>query len=147
VTVIDVSNETAIACDEEALRRLAEFVMPRLGLDPSCDLAVTLVDIDRMTDLHVEWMGEPGPTDVLSFPMDELRPGDGPPPIGTLGDIVLCPGHLPAQAHEAGRSLDEELQFLLVHGMLHLVGMDHQEPEEHAVMFARQDAILQEWWA
>lgn len=145
--VIAVSNESGIPCDEQGLRRLAGFLLGQLRLHPDCDLAISLVDVDRMTALHVEWMGEPGPTDVLSFPMDELRPEDVDPVLGVLGDIVLCPAYLPDQARAAGRTLDEELQFLVVHGMLHLIGMDHQEPEARAVMFARQDDLLTSWGA
>jgi probable rRNA maturation factor len=145
--MIAVSNESGIPCDEQGLQRLAGFLLGQLGLHPDCDVAISLVDADRMTDLHVEWMGEPGPTDVLSFPMDELRPEGAEQARGVLGDIVLCPAYLPDQALAAGRTLDEELQFLVVHGMLHLIGMDHQEPEAHAVMFARQDDLLTAWGA
>jgi probable rRNA maturation factor len=100
-----------------------------------------------MTDLHVEWMNEPGPTDVLSFPMDELRSaaeGEAPEQ-GVVGDIAMCPSFAAVQAAEKGRSLDEELQFLTTHGFLHLIGHDHQELEDEARMFALQDLVLSEW--
>ena len=100
-----------------------------------------------MTDLHVEWMDEPGPTDVLSFPMDELRsaePGEVAEQ-GVVGDIAMCPAFAAVQAIEHGRSLDAELQFLLTHGFLHLIGYDHGEPDELATMFDLQDAVFAEW--
>ena len=144
---ITVSNESDVACDVAALEALARHLLHRLRLHADCELGVTLVDVDRMSTLHEDWMGEPGPTDVLSFPIDELRsaePGDEPVP-GVLGDIVLCPSFARAQAEEAGRTLDEELQFLVTHGTLHLIGYDHADEAEYAVMFALQDDLLQQW--
>jgi len=97
-----------------------------------------------MSELHVQWMDEPGPTDVLSFPMDELRPGlDGEvTPAGLLGDVVLCPEVAVQQAREAGHSTMEELLLLTTHGILHLLGYDHEEPEEEKEMFALQRQLL-----
>ena len=89
-----------------------------------------------MTELHERWMDEPGPTDVLSFPMDELRPGrvdrddDGPTTPGLLGDVVLCPAVARRQAQVAGHSMQDELELLCTHGILHLLGFDHAEPDE-----------------
>ena len=146
---ITVVNESGITCDEGQLSGVAAFLLPRLGLHPSCILGITLVDPVRMEQLHVEWMDETGPTDVLSFPMDELRrpaPGEDAP-LGTLGDIVLCPDFVRAQAVERGRTLDEELVFLTTHGVLHLLGYDHATEEDYAAMFALQDELLAEWGA
>ena len=70
---VTVSNESGMECDTDALFRLACFLLDRLMLHPDCEIGITLVDRERMTVLHEEWMDEPGPTDVLSFPMDELR--------------------------------------------------------------------------
>lgn len=146
---IVVSNETDLACDTESLAELATFLFGRLRLHPDCELGITLVDGDRMTTLHEDWMHEPGPTDVLSFPIDELTsaPEGTEPQPGVLGDIVLCPGFVGPQAAAAGRTLDQELQFLVAHGTLHLIGHDHQEPEDYTAMFALQEALLQDWWA
>lgn len=146
-SLISVTNETDVACDTSALDRLAVFLLDRLRLHPDCELAITLINEERMTDLHVEWMDEPGPTDVLSFPMDELRSaaeGEAPEQ-GIVGDIAMCPSFAAIQAAEKGRSLDEELQFLMIHGFLHLIGHDHQEPVDEDQMFALQDLILAEW--
>ena len=96
-----------------------------------------------MTALHVTWMDLPGPTDVLSFPMDELSiPGEAEEAVpGILGDIAICPQVAQRQAIEAGYPLDEELGLLVTHGILHLLGMDHADEVERAEMFALQDAL------
>ena len=103
-----------------------------------------LVDEGAMERLHIEWMDEPGPTDVLSFPMDELRPGsdEEPTPPGLLGDIVLCPQVAEAQAVAARHSTADELILLTPHGLLHLLGFDHAEPEEEREMFGLQRELL-----
>lgn len=149
MTDISVENESGVACDLDSLRDLAAFVMTALRLHDDTEVAISLVDEPRMTELHLEWMDEPGPTDVLSFPMDELRvPGDDEEPDpGMLGDIVLCPSFAAVQAAERGRDLDGELQFLVVHGMLHLLGHDHATQEEYDRMFAMQDELLAAWLA
>ena len=97
-----------------------------------------------MEQLHVQWMDEPGPTDVLSFPMDELRPGtdDVSTPAGLLGDIVLCPQVAVGQAETAGHTTLDELLLLTTHGLLHLLRFDHAEPEEEKEMFAIQRDLL-----
>lgn len=147
MTSISVENESGVACDTEALQQVAQFVLQTLRLHDESELAITLVDVERMTELHIEFMDEPGPTDVLSFPMDELRipEPDAVAEPGILGDIVLCPEFARAQAVERGRTLDAELVFLVVHGMLHLVGFDHATQEEYDDMFSRQDELLARW--
>ena len=115
-----------------------------MRVHPQTDLSILLVDEEVMTDLHVRWMDEPGPTDVLSFPMDELRPGTDaePTPAGLLGDVVLCPSVAARQAKDAGHSTSEELLLLTTHGILHLLGFDHAEPEEEKEMFGLQRQLL-----
>lgn len=142
VDIID-SSGTDLA-DPEALIRQAHFLLDRLHLD--AELSIALVDEEEMTRLHVEWMDEPGPTDVLSFPMDGLAPGvPGAPASGVLGDVILCPVVALRQAEQAGHRVGDELALLLTHGVLHLLGYDHAEPEEHARMFALQDELLAAW--
>jgi len=147
VTQVTVLNESGVACDVDALTDLAAHLLASLRLHPECELGITLVDLDRMTTLHEDWMHEPGPTDVLSFPIDELRstPADVTPEPGVLGDIVLCPEFAASQAASSGRSLDEELQFLTTHGTLHLIGHDHATSAEYDEMFALQDTLLASW--
>jgi probable rRNA maturation factor len=141
---IEVNNESTIEVDEAALQRLATYALDAMHVSPEADLAILLVDEAAMEQLHVQWMDEPGPTDVLSFPMDELRPGteDQPSPAGLLGDVVLCPQVAQTQADVAGHSLKEELQLLTAHGMLHLLGFDHADPAEEREMFGIQRDIL-----
>jgi probable rRNA maturation factor len=100
-----------------------------------------------MSAYHQKFMGEPGPTDVLSFPMDELRAPepDDDPPLGLLGDIVLCPEVTAAQAADSNRTPEEEADYLLIHGLLHLLGHDHAEPAEKKVMFDLNDKIIAAW--
>jgi probable rRNA maturation factor len=141
---IEVNNESAVEVDEAALQRLAVYALDAMHVHPDAELAIVLVDEGAMEQLHVQWMDEPGPTDVLSFPMDELRPGteDEPTPAGLLGDIVLCPQVAIAQAETAGHSPLDEMLLLTAHGILHLLGFDHAEPHEEREMFAIQRDIL-----
>lgn len=141
---IEINNESAIAVDEVAIQRLVVFALDQLHVHPDAELAIVLVDEAAMEQLHVQWMDEPGPTDVLSFPMDELRPGseDAPTPAGLLGDIVLCPQVAIGQAETAGHPVIDELLLLTTHGLLHLLGFDHAEPDEEKVMFGIQRDIL-----
>jgi len=141
---IEINNESNIPVDEVALQRLVTYNLDQLHVHPDAELAIVLVDEGAMEQLHVQWMDEPGPTDVLSFPMDELRPGteDAPTPAGLLGDIVLCPQVAIAQAETAGHSTLEELFLLTTHGLLHLLGFDHAEPEEEKEMFGLQRDLL-----
>ena len=141
---IDVLNETDEAVDELELLGCARYVMDQMRVHPQADLCIKLVDEPAMAVLHEQWMDLPGPTDVMSFPMDELRPGrDGvEPEEGVLGDIVLCPSVAAKQASEAGHATEEELLLLTTHGILHLLGYDHAEPEEEREMFELQRQLL-----
>jgi len=146
---IDVNNESGWEMDEQAVLDAARYALQRLRIHPLSELSVIVVDADAMEQLHMQWMDLPGPTDVMSFPMDELRPGkdDEEPSQGLLGDIVLCPEVAKKQAEEAPtkHSMDEELQLLTVHGVLHLLGYDHADPEEEAEMFGLQNELLRDW--
>ena len=141
---VDVLNETETAIDELELVACVRYVMTRLRVHQDADVCVRLVDEAAMEVLHVQWMDLPGPTDVMSFPMDELRPGrsDVEPSEGMLGDIVLCPTVAARQAIEAGHAMEDELLLLTTHGMLHLLGFDHATPEEEAEMFELQRQLL-----
>jgi probable rRNA maturation factor len=144
---VELNNESGQPVDTEALVALATFALDRLRIHPLAELSIVLVDEETMSAYHERFMGEPGPTDVLSFPMDELRAptGEEEPPEGLLGDIVLCPQVTSRQAAEHGRTAEEEAEYLLVHGLLHLLGHDHAEPEEKKVMFDLKDAVLAAW--
>jgi probable rRNA maturation factor len=141
---IEINNESGVEVDEAAIQRLATFALDHLRVHPDAELAILFVDEAAMEQLHVQWMDEPGPTDVLSFPMDELRPGneDDITPAGLLGDLVICPQVAIAQAEEAGHTAIEEMTLLTAHGILHLLGFDHAEPDEEKEMFGIQRDIL-----
>ena len=141
---VEVLNETEYPADAIELVALSRYVMGELRVHPQADLCITLVDEPAMETLHVQWMDLPGPTDVMSFPMDELRPGrdDKEPDEGMLGDIVLCPSVAAKQAQDAGHATDEELLLLTTHGILHLLGFDHAEPDEEREMFELQRQLL-----
>jgi len=148
---IEVSNESGVDVSEEELISVARFVIRRMNVNPAAELSMVLLDLSAMADLHMRWMDLPGPTDVMSFPMDELEPGGRPdapePGPAMLGDIVLCPQFAAEQAATAGHSLGHELALLTVHGVLHLLGYDHGEPEEEKEMFSLQRQLLEEWVA
>ena len=139
---IELSNESGVTVDEAGLVSVAEYAMQHMGLNEDCDLAISIVDESRMSELHEEWMDIPGPTDVLSFPMDEMKPHDINP--GIVGDIVLCPQFAAAQAKNG---LESELALLTIHGVLHCLGYDHAESVEQKVMFELQESILAQWQA
>jgi len=141
---IEITNESGVDVDETVLLRLTEHNLAELHVSPDADIAILLVDEGAMEALHVQWMDEPGPTDVLSFPMDELRPGtqEEPTPAGLLGDIVLCPQVAETQAQAAKHSTLDELILLTTHGTLHLLGFDHAEPDEEREMFGLQRELI-----
>lgn len=145
---IEIDNRSGAICAEVELLDLAAFALKELFVDKRAELEISLVDEAEMTRLHEEWMDEAGPTDVLSFPMDELRPNelsenDEVPVV--LGDVVICPDVARKQGDTAGHGMEQELRILLVHGILHLLGFDHLEPEEEAEMFALQGKIVKDW--
>ena len=156
---IEIANESGVSVDEAALAGLARHVLDEMGVHPLAELSLLLVDEPAMTELHVRWMGEQGPTDVLAFPMDELRPpqpggahvepgGSEPSGIpGLLGDVVICPQVAAAQARRARHDVDDEIDLLCTHGILHLLGYDHGDAREHAAMFGLQDRLLASWRA
>src|SRR6478672_10102045 len=141
---IEVANESGVGINEIELVSVARYVLDRMRINPLAELSILLVDVDAMTELHVKWMDEPGPTDVMSFPMDELDTARRPDEA-LLGDVVLCPAVATAQAAQAGHSLDDELHLLTVHGCLHLLGYDHAEPAEEREMFRLQNELLDTW--
>ena len=154
---IELANESGVVVDEQALVAVARHVLSAMGVSPLAELSMLLVDVAHMSELHVQWMDEPGPTDVMAFPMDELdlrgskgasqAPDDQRDDVGplVLGDVVLCPEVAERQAVEAGHATDDELQLLCTHGVLHLLGFDHADPAEHAEMFGLQGDLLASW--
>jgi len=144
---IEVLNESGDALDVTGLSRLSRFVLDRMRVHPLAELCLKLVDEPTIAELNEKWMEKSGPTDVLAFPMDELRPGlvNEEPEEGVLGDLVLCVAVAERQAAEAGHPTQDEVELLTVHGILHLLGYDHAEPDEHKEMFDLQAKLLEEW--
>lgn len=140
---VEVINRSGVDCPEEDLLKLLVFAIADFGLNAECELNLLLVDEAEMTDLHVKWMDEPGPTDVLSFPMDEIRPQWKE--VAVLGDIVVCPEIARAQALTVGHSFEHELAILSVHGLLHILGFDHAVASEEKAMFALQESLVARW--
>ncbi|MBV9485845.1 MAG: rRNA maturation RNase YbeY [Frankiaceae bacterium] len=147
---IEIANESGVDVDVQRLERLARFVLDDLRVNPLVELSIRLVDVAAMTALHVQFMDEPGPTDVLAFPMDELHDRrddvdrtDAPPTL--LGDVVLCPQVAERQASKAGHTTAEELHLLCTHGILHLLGYDHGDEKEEQAMFGEQSRLLTGW--
>ena len=144
---VEVLNESGLDLDLAEFAKLARFTMGRMRVHPEAELCLRLVDEATITEYNQRWMGKEGPTDVLSFPMDELRPArDGEvEQEGILGDMLLCPQYATAQAPSFNRSPEDEMRLLTIHGILHLLGYDHAEPEEEREMFALQARLLAEW--
>ncbi|CAM3058741.1 Endoribonuclease YbeY [Arthrobacter ulcerisalmonis] len=141
---IEVNNESGVEVLEADLVALSRYIFEQLYIHPQAELSILLVDEPAMEKLHIELMDEPGSTDVLSVPMDEMTPGTPgrPTPQGMLGDIAICPQVAKVQAKNAGHSLQDEMLLLTTHGILHLLGYDHAEPEEKTEMFGLQRELL-----
>ncbi|EGD57041.1 rRNA maturation RNase YbeY [Gordonia neofelifaecis] len=148
---IELFNESGIDVPEQLIIEAARFAMRRMEVHPGAELSIQLIDSESMAELHMQWMDLPGPTDVMSFPMDELTPGGRPdaddPGPAMLGDIVLCPEFAGEQAKSQHHSFEHEIAVLTVHGVLHLLGFDHAEPEDEREMFGLQGQIITEWYS
>ncbi|QZY30272.1 rRNA maturation RNase YbeY [Nocardioides coralli] len=144
---IEIIDESGHGLDVRRLAGLSRFVMDQMRVHPQAELCIKAVDEPTIAQLNGQWMEKEGPTDVLAFPIDELRPGlvDAEPEEGVLGDLVLCPAVAERQGEQAGHGTEAEIELLTVHGILHLLGYDHAEPEEHREMFGLQDQLLAGW--
>ena len=138
--MIEIENRSGQLAPEADVKRLLEFSIKELGLHQECEITLAFINDTEMEALHLKWMDLPGTTDVMSFPMDELKPNDPEP--GILGDIVISPVVARAQAEKAGHSFLHEVKILTAHGLLHLLGYDHQEPEAEKIMFALQEDLV-----
>lgn len=143
--VVCADEQDDVEIDAARWAALAEAVLRAEGV--SGELTLTFVDPAEIATLNAEHMGVPGPTDVLSFPLDAATMNAGANVDGTpvlLGDVVVCPAIAVAAAPDHGGSVDDELALLVVHGVLHVLGHDHAEPGETAVMRERERALLSE---
>ncbi len=169
---IEIANESGYEVDADVIVAVARHTLGQMGVNSLAELSVLLVDSDYMAELNHRWMGKDGPTDVLAFPMDENTIDHGPAEATgaptLLGDIVLCPEVATAQALKYGSAdprmrkdedteivkpadgkyaVADELNMLTIHGVLHLLGYDHAEPEEEREMFSLQGKLLESWQA
>ena len=131
-------DSTGVVVDVERWRRLALDVL--VDCDAAGELTLSFVDRSDIAELNVEYMGVSGATDVLSFPMDD-EPVAGVPTL--LGDVVISPAVAGEQFADHAGTIDDELALLVVHGILHVLGHDHAEPDETAVMRARELELLE----
>ncbi len=158
VQVFGADEQTAVPVDVLRFVRLAELVLREERAPNDAELSVIFVDEQAITDLHERFLDEPGPTDVLAFPLDDdVAPGGRQPDEGgrgpgaqpdptdlptVLGDVVVCPTVAKRQAEERGLAVDDELALLVVHGVLHLLDYDHAEPAETERMRRRERELL-----
>jgi len=133
--------------DTTAFERLSAFVLEREEAPANSELSIALVELAEMIELNSNYRGKKGPTDVLSFPCDDPCSVLGPDEPVTLGDVVIAPEVAEAQAAEFGHTVEEELNLLLVHGVLHLLGYDHESDADAEVMQARERSLLLAWSA
>jgi probable rRNA maturation factor len=139
---IEITNRSGQLVPSDKCLSLLTYAYGKVELHPDCDLNLTFIDDKEMEELHIKWMDLPGSTDVLSFPMDMPENGDDPV---TLGDIVISPRFAEDQATKAGHSINHEIFILATHGLLHILGYDHEDIEDESVMFALQETIVSEW--
>lgn len=140
---VDVSNETVWTIEPKLFSDLGVWLLDQMRVSTQSDLTILFVDPEPIAEMHEHWMNLEGPTDVMSFPMDELRPGDGKTLMeGVLGDIVICPWVAAQQAAAAGHGVLQEMMLLTIHGILHLLGYDHVNPEQERQMFGLQRQLL-----
>jgi len=142
-----VSHREPEPLDLSAFERLAGFVLEREEAPDAIELSIAVVAIEEMSELNGRFRGKEGPTDVLSFGCDDPCAVVGPDEPVTLGDVVIAPEVAEAQAVEYGHTVEEELNLLLVHGVLHLLGYEHELDEDAAAMQARERVLLQAWAA
>jgi probable rRNA maturation factor len=141
---IELVNRSGALVPDKEITSLLNYGIEYMELNPECEISLSFVDVQEMEELHIKWMQEDGPTDVLSFPMDMPESkGD----VVTLGDIVISPAVAAQQAASAGHSVEDEMYILATHGLLHILGYDHADPDEKKVMFALQEKIVKEWAA
>mgnify|MGYP001172639178 FL=1 len=139
---IEVINTSGQLVPATEINSLLTFALLELELNLECEINVSFVEDDYMTELHIKWMDEPGTTDVLSFPMDMPEtPGEAV----TLGDIVISPVVAAEQAKAQGHSIEHEIYILVIHGLLHIIGYDHADKAEEKVMFDLQEKIVKDW--
>ena len=147
MTVLVSDEHPSSGVDPDHLRSLAEAVLSAEGFPAEAEVSITLVDDDEMASWNSRALGKSGPTDVLSFPVDTFRPGrvpvsvPGGPPL-LVGDVVIAPDYVRRQADQYGIGADDEIALMVAHGILHLLGYDHQDDADAELMEYREREIL-----
>lgn len=147
MTVLVSDEHPSSGVDPEHLRRVGEAVLSAEGFPSQAELSITLVEDHEMASWNSRALGKSGPTDVLSFPVEAFRPGDVPfsepdgPPV-LIGDIVIAPDYVRRQAGQYGVGVDDEMALMVAHGILHLLGYDHQDDADAELMEDRERDIL-----
>jgi probable rRNA maturation factor len=142
-----LADEQSDPLDLPALRHLAELVLEQEGYPESSELTLLLVDDSEMASYNQRFLDREGATDVLAFPVEELVPGAVPdvdpsgPPL-MIGDVIISPAYVRSQAEQMGISFDDEMALMVVHGVLHLIGYDHQDDDQAELMEGRERDIL-----
>lgn len=140
----DEQDEPLPALD---LRRLAEVVMEAEGLPSDSEVTILAVADEQMADYNQRFLSREGPTDVLAFPLEQLEPGQIPsrpvngPPLN-LGDVIIAPAYIHRQANDRQVAFADEMALMVTHGILHLLGYDHNEEEEAQAMEHREAHLL-----
>jgi len=142
--MIDVDNSSNFSIDEVSVKNYTKQMLQILKVNTKSDVSILFVNEDEMTKQHVRWMNESGPTDVMSFPMDNIVLQDSKlrKKQAILGDIIICPAVALKDAKEQGINPAYHLVFLITHGVLHLLGQDHQEASQRVVMQKREQGIM-----
>lgn len=135
-----INIESDYSLSRDLLGRAAQAVLEHESESMDSDLSIVLTDNARLHELNLNYLGIDAPTDVLSFPASETDPETG---ARYIGDILISIPRAQEQADAAGHPLESEVQLLIVHGILHLLGYDHAEPDEKARMWNAQSEILQ----
>lgn len=146
VAVEDESDASDI--DLNQIRTWGEHVLAAEGYPDSAEASIVLVTNAVMADLNASALGADGPTDVLSFPIEQLTPGQVPdvegPPI-VIGDVFLCPNYIRQQAEDLGVNESDEFALLVTHGLLHCLGYDHVDDGDASLMEGRERDLLSAW--
>ncbi len=134
-----INDEFAGAIAEDTIIKTVLAVLKHDEVSEESEVSIVIEDDARLQELNSQFLGIDAPTDVLSFPSDEVDPDSGVP---YLGDIIISKPRAQAQAEDAGHALEAEIQLLIVHGMLHLLGYDHADDEQKREMWDCQKEIL-----
>lgn len=138
---VEIKEEFDQKIDASPLQDTAQKALAALGKSPDQDIQIIIADDESLQNLNNEFMGIDAPTDVLTFPLDFDNPESG---TVYLGDIIISYPQAERQAQKAGHQTLEEIKLLIVHGILHLLGHDHAEPEEKEKMWALQNSLLEQ---